>query len=104
MASKNPTSEIAAKIALDGGFDPCETMNKSDLFWSSHEGCEPDFIGDDQNGYCYKVLSTLENLDDGEKLCNYQSDAELLMFDTNSEVKGLIRLIKNGTFIFQSNY
>ena len=96
MASKNPTNEIAAKIALDGGYDPCKTMNKSDLFWRINEGCGPDFITDFLSGYCYKVLTTVKNLDDGEKICNYNFDAELIMFDTNSEVEGLLTLIKTG--------
>ncbi len=44
----------------------------------------------------YKVLQTKENLDDGESKCIYDFDAELLYFDTNSQVDSFIELIKSG--------
>ncbi len=96
LASKNPTNEIVAKIALDGGYDPCKTINQNDSFWRTQEGCGADFVADNFNGYCYKVMSTIENLDDGEKICKYDFDADLVMFDTNSELTGLIELVITG--------
>ncbi len=96
LASKNPTNEIVAKIALDGGYDPCKTINQNDSFWRTQEGCGADIVADNFNGYCYKVISTIENLDGGEKICKYDFDADLVMFDTNSELTGLIELVITG--------
>ena len=41
MASKNPNSEIAAKIVLEGGYDPCKTFPEDDMFWTKNAACDP---------------------------------------------------------------
>ena len=41
MASKNPNSEIAAKIVLEGGYDPCKTFPENDVFWTKNAACDP---------------------------------------------------------------
>jgi hypothetical protein len=56
MASKNPNNDIAAKIALNGGYDPCPTYRLGGAFWDANEGCDPGFVPDYTNGYCYMVL------------------------------------------------
>ncbi len=48
------------------------------------------------NGYCYKVLATPQNLDEGENECKYFYEAELILFDNNDQVDGFINLLKNG--------
>jgi len=98
MASKSPIDAIAAKIVLDGGYDVCQKFPENDIFWSNIVGCDLGFIPDHDNGYCYTVLSTFENFDNGESTCEIQYDAELLLFDTNSQVEGFIELIRSGIF------
>ncbi len=97
MASKNPNNDIAAQIALKGGYDPCPVFRLGGAFWDENEGCDPDFIPDYANGYCYKVLPELASLDDGENNCEYYYDAEMVLFESNKQVNGLISLIKSGT-------
>ncbi len=58
--------------------------------------CETGYISDYSNGYCYKILPTLESYNDGKKKCEYDNDAELVLFNTNSEVTGLIDIILRG--------
>ena len=41
-------------------------------------------------------MSTLENLDDGEKICQNAYDAELVTFNNNVEIIRIISLIKSG--------
>jgi len=98
-ASKNPSNDIAAKIALDGGYDPCSKFQENESLWIQNLGCHPGFIPDHKNGYCYFVLPSKENLEDGENICRSDFDAELLLFDRNSEVVGLIKLIGAGEFL-----
>ena len=100
MASKNPVNEIAARIALDRGYDPCQRFLDDDIFWRNKNECDPDFVPDPDNGYCYKVLSTESNFDDGVNDCILNSDAELVEFNSNSEVNGLIKLIETGKCTF----
>jgi len=75
----------------DGGYNPC-----NQIFWTNTSECDPGYIADSKNGYCYIVHSTLENFDDGENICKQQYDAELLTFDTNFELSGIIDLFKTG--------
>jgi hypothetical protein len=98
LSAKNPLNSIAAKIALDGGYDPCDNFSGNETFWTKNPECEPGFIPDYTSGYCYKVLSTLETLNDGQKKCEYSYDAEMILFNSNSEVQGFINLIQQGTY------
>ncbi len=100
MASKNPNNDITAKIILDGGYDPCQRYPENDIFWENIIGCDPGFISDSRKIYCYKVLETKETLTDGENYCKNDFDAELILFDTNSEVQDIIMLIKSGISTF----
>ena len=96
MASKNPNNDIAAQIALHGGYDPCPTFRLGGTFWDANEGCDPGFVPDFANGYCYMVLPELASLDDGENNCEYYYDAELVLFESKDQVNGLISLINAG--------
>jgi hypothetical protein len=96
FASRNPSNSIATKILMDGGFYFCDTATDKDINWNINYDCDPGFVADIKNGYCYKVASTKENLDDGENYCRNNYDAELLLFDTNSQVKDFIELINAG--------
>jgi hypothetical protein len=64
LTSKNPDSDIAAMVAIDGGYDPC---NSSSVFGSrsttnsttvptTTASCDAGFVLDSANGYCYIVL------------------------------------------------
>ncbi len=64
-----------------------------------HAGFSPD----NANGYCYKVLQNVTTRVEGEKLCENDFDAEMLLFDTNSEVDGLIGLFKSGIHLINLN-
>ena len=103
LASKNPTNIIATKILMDGGFDFCRIIADKDFKWNSNHDCDPGFVADIKNGYCYKALSTRKNLDDGENYCRNYYDAELLLFDTNSQVKGFIELLNTGNLNTNNN-
>lgn len=97
LASKNPTNDISAKIAFDGGYDPCKNFAVNQIFFTENVGCEPGFVTDDEYGYfCYRVLPTLETLNEGEKKCEYSYDAEAVLFHTNYEVKMLMNVIQTG--------
>ena len=96
MSSKNPTIEIFSKFLLDGGYDLCKQLSENQTFWKNKSECDPGYITDSKTGYCYIVHSTFENFDDGENICVQQYDAELLAFDTNFELSGIIELFKTG--------
>jgi len=96
MSSKNPMNDLAAKIALDGGYNPCTKFTGNESFWDKNAGCDFGFIPDYDNGYCYGVLPDVENLNDGENKCNYNYAAEMILFNSNSEVNGFINLIQKG--------
>ena len=87
---------LTAKIALEGGYDPCIKFTGNENFWAENVGCKNGFIPDQVNGYCYKILPTLENINDGDKKCAFNYDADVVLFNSNSEVKGLINLLHGG--------
>ncbi len=101
MASKNPSNDVTAKVAFDGrrGYGKCQSVNPKLPFWNSGSGCDPGFVPDPVNGYCYKLLPDLMSLEDGDKSCESLYDADLLAFDTEDEVKGLANLIGKGESI-----
>ena len=96
LASKNPTNTIATKIVMNGGYVYCPTIADQDYRSSISAQCDPGFAADIKNGFCYKALSTKKNLDDGDDYCRNYYDAELLLFDTNSQVKDFMELINTG--------
>ena len=96
MTSKNPSSEIAAQILLDGGYDPCLKFDDNDPFWTNHIGCDDGFIPDYKNGYCYLLLPSKKNLQDGIDSCADNYDAELILFEKNAQVDGFLTLMNKG--------
>ena len=96
MSSRNPMEEIATNIARKGGYDPCERFPENDAFWTKNSACDSGFIPDYNSGYCYRVLLMQEIFDNADRACTSQYDAELLLFDTDFEVKSLIELLKTG--------
>jgi hypothetical protein len=42
------------------------------------------------------MLPTKKTLSDGDNVCTNQYDAEMILFDTNSEVDSVIKLIQKG--------
>jgi hypothetical protein len=44
-----------------------------------------------------KLTPEPASLDDGENNCEYYYDAEMVLFESNKQVKGLISLINAGT-------
>ena len=100
MSSKSPVNEIAAQIALDGGYNPCYKLYGNESFWNDHVGCEPGFVSDHAKEYCFKVLPDLENMSDGKSKCKDNSAAEMVLFDSNSQVLHLLDLTQKGKVIF----
>ncbi len=96
MSSESPMSEVAANIALEGGYNPCDKFSGNESFWLKNVGCPPGFIPDTTNEYCYKVLPNLETLSDGQYKCEYENGAEIITFLSNYEVLSLIFLLKMG--------
>ncbi len=96
MASKNPSNDIAATILLHGGYNPCTKLSSNSSVWKSNIGCDAGFFPDKKTGYCYKLLPHKRNLEDGENDCKNNYDAELILFDTNIEVDGFLKLIASG--------
>ena len=41
MASKNPNNDIAARVVLDGGYNPCQTFAENSSFWTDTTGGNP---------------------------------------------------------------
>jgi hypothetical protein len=93
MGSKNPSNDLAADILLHGGYDPCSKYPSDSSFWAKHIGCDTGFIPASESGYCYMILPSKENYQDGNKICQSNYDAELLSFDTNSEVNGFLKIL-----------
>jgi hypothetical protein len=96
MASKNPTNAIAADILLHGGYNPCKKFPSNSTFWTNKNACDDGFVPDYANGYCYMLLPTKKPLEQGIDYCTDNYDAELLLFEKNSQVDGLITLINDG--------
>jgi len=96
MASKSPSNDLAADILLHGGYTPCSRFPENSQFWKKHIGCDPGFIPANGSGYCYMLLPDKKNLEDGNKECQSNYDAELLSFNTNSEVDGILNLLAKG--------
>lgn len=99
MASKNPTSEIAADILIRGGYNICKKFPDNSTFWSNKGECDDGFIPDKINGYCYTLLPSKKTLQEGIDYCANNFDSELLLFEKNSQVDGFISLLNMGIFV-----
>ena len=96
MASENPTNDIAATILLHGGYNPCTKFSANSTLWKNNIGCDDGFLPDRNGTYCYMFLPQKRSLEDGETECKNDYDAELILFDTNKEVDGFLKLISSG--------
>jgi hypothetical protein len=96
MASKNPSNDIASSILLRGGFDPCSKFPENATLWKNSLECDKGFIPDKKNKYCYMLFLNEETFIDGEKYCKNNHDAEMILFDTNSQVEGFLQQMRIG--------
>ncbi len=90
------------KVAFDGGYDPC---NNATFFLGQDskrkkrkdsEPCDPGFVADLDNGYCYFGYKegTL-SVSNGKDFCKSLS-AELLAFENDAQIVGFLKLISSG--------
>ncbi len=104
LSSVRPDLTIAAQIAFEGGYDPCN----NDTFFlgqdsnrkkrNTNEICDPNFEADEENGYCYlSIEKTLgpQTVSNGTDYCNTYS-AELLTFENDAQVEGFLQLYLSG--------
>jgi hypothetical protein len=106
LSSKNPNNEIAAEVAFAADshlpYDPCKAFDLDASFWYETPPCDSDFVADNKNGYCYKILLQKLSRDDGEQYCNYNYDAEMILFDNSYQAAGFVDLFKSGSNAFFS--
>jgi hypothetical protein len=108
LTSKNPDGDIAASMALDGGYNPCDNSSVYNVNQtirrkrSTNNGCDNGFVADTANGYCYAALPLSTFLEDGTTTCKSEFEADVLEFDNDTRVTGLIGLLQSG--IYFSNY
>ena len=107
LTSKNPDGDIAASVALEGGYNPCDnssTFNQTQTMKqkrSTGSDCKDGFVADVVNGLCYTVLPESTNLDDGSSKCIDTYEAEALYFNKDSQVDELLVLLTSGyCFVF----
>jgi hypothetical protein len=109
LTSKDPDGDISAAVALDGGYNPCDN---SSLFnvpqttrrkRSADDGCDDGFVADAVNGFCYTALLASTFFDDGTTNCKNNFDADVLEFDNDTKVAGLLYLLQSGEPCKQSN-
>ena len=82
---------------LDGGYDaPC--VNST----STVAKCGDGFVGDAVNGVCYSVLPTLMNYDEATTSGCAGFDAEVVEFETDAQLKALLKLFQKGIFLISS--
>ena len=107
LTSKNPDGDIAASVALEGGYNPCDnssTFNQTQTMKrkrSTGSDCKDGFVADNVNGFCYTVLPKSTYLSDGSTYCTDTFEAEALTFEKDSQVDGLLGLLTSGNcFVF----
>jgi hypothetical protein len=97
LTSKDPDGDIAAAVALEGGYNACgNSSQQSRKKRSTDSDCGAGFVADVVNGFCYTVLPTSTFLDDGDSNCIKNFEAEVLVFENDYQVDGLLGLLKSG--------
>ncbi len=76
------------------------TSENLDIFTLNPQ-CETGFVPDYPSGYCYAALSEHCGLERGKKNCEFYYDADIVKFNSNSEVDTFIELIKTGNHFFK---
>ena len=104
LSSISPDLTIAAQVAFDGGYDPCNNATfflGQDSKRKKRENialCDPGFVADDANGYCYINMDSQggsQTFSRGKEYCNTLS-AELLSFEKDAQVEGFLKLFSLG--------
>ena len=93
LLSKDPNSTIRSQVALNGGYKECTAEQKR----AKNYNCSEDFVLDEENMICYKVLNIVANFSFGEELCNEESGSSgSLYFDNEKELRGFYNLLTTG--------
>jgi hypothetical protein len=102
LVSKNPDADIAAIVALEGGFNPCANTSAAAATTgrrkrSTVAECDPGFVADDVNKYCYYAHYNLLPMRDSFDFCKaFNPDSELLYFENDNQVIGLLSMVSGG--------
>jgi hypothetical protein len=108
LSSIRPDLAIAAQIAFDGGYDPCnnatfflglDTKRKKRAILQI---CDKDFVADEDNGYCYLNSQNIKGPQTflvGQEYCTNHS-ADLLTFENDAQVVGFLQLYSSGEYVF----
>ncbi len=99
LTSKDPDGDIAAAVALEGGYNACSNSSQQLRKKRSTENdCGAGFVADVVNGFCYNVLPTSTFIDDGSSKCKNTFEADVLKFENDNQVDGLLGLLHSGEF------
>ncbi len=94
ISSNHPDLTIAAQVALDGGYDPC---NNKTFHLSKEkkrefiEPCDPGFVLDSNNELCYTQMQEDASIQTGKDFCSSLS-AEILTFVNDVQIQGFLQL------------
>ena len=107
LSSIRPDLAIAAQVAFDGGYDPC---NNATFFLTEDSKrkkrnviniCNTGFVADEDNGYCYLNLEKIkgrQTVSYGQTYCK-RLNAELLTFENDAQVEGFLKLYSSGKYV-----
>jgi len=94
LSSISPDLTIAAQIAFEGGYDPC---NNATFFLGQDSNrkkraiiqiCDKGFVADEDNGYCYLNSGVIEGpqmVSYGKNYCNKYSCQAVARSDAKSD-------------------
>ena len=89
FSTRNPNSTLL-NLALSNFNNSCNNSTSN----VTTQSCDQGFVFDPLNGFCYKVLKKASNYWSASQSC-IDVGAELVGFDNDLEVKGLISLFNN---------
>jgi len=87
FTSRNPNATLT-NIALSSIDQPCDNA-------TIVQRCDPGYVQDNSAGLCYLATKFLGNYWKAVEAC-LMTGADLVGFDTNDQVKGLLSLLNNG--------
>jgi len=105
LSSIRPDLAIAAQVAFDGGYDPC---NNATIFLIKDserkkraiiEICDKGFVADEDNGYCYLNVDKKQTVSYGQNFCKRLS-SDLLTFENDVQVAGFLNLYSSGKYVY----
>ena len=91
FTSRNPNATLT-NIALGNIDQPCDNA-------TSIQKCDPGFVLDESTGLCYAAVKVPANYWSAVDAC-LKIGSELVGFDNNAQVKGLLSLLNNGIIQF----